>query len=129
MPYVKFPTNRYNDNQKYEEGLIIPMSLKLPHDWKIGLQLEGDYLKDDDEQARHGDLLESIVISHVLFKKLEVFGEEYNTYNLKAHELHNFVDAALEYELTKDLKVDVGVNYGIQKAAQKDYFVGLAFRL
>ncbi|WP_158827098.1 transporter [Mucilaginibacter lacusdianchii] len=129
MPYIKFPTNRYSDNKLYEEGLMIPMILQLPHDWKIGMQIEGDYLKDDDADAsRHADLQHSLVISHVLFKKLEVFAETYYSYNFKDHHLHNFVDSALELEVTPDLKIDLGLNYGFQKAAQKDYFLGLAFR-
>lgn len=128
MPYVKLPTSKFSDNQKYEEGLLVPMILKLPKDWKIGMQVEGDYLKDDDEQARHGELLQSLVISHVLFKNLEVFGETFYTYNFKDHHFSNYIDAALELELTPDVKVDAGVNYGLQKTAQKEYFVGFAFR-
>lgn len=128
MPYIKFPTNKYSDNQKYEEGLLVPMLLKLPNDWKIGMQVEGDYLKDEDEQARHAQLQQSLVISHMLFKKLEVFGESFYTYNFKDHHINNFLDAALEFEITPDVKVDAGLNYGLQKHAQKDYFVGLAFR-
>jgi hypothetical protein len=129
MPYIKFPTNRYSDNKLYEEGLMVPMQLQLPHDWKIAMQVEGDYLKDDDADAsRHADLQQSLVVSHVLFDKLEVFAETYYSYNFKNRHLHNFVDAALELELTPDLKIDMGLNYGLQKAAQKDYFLGLAFR-
>ncbi len=104
------------------------MLIKLPHDWKIGLQVEGSYLKDDDQPARHMEALQSVVISHVLFKKLEVFGESFYTFNFKEHKMNNFLDAALEYEITRDVKVDAGLNYGLQKTAQKEYFVGLAFR-
>jgi hypothetical protein len=128
MPYVKLPTNRYSDNQKYEEGLIVPMLVKLPNDWKIGFQVEGDYLKDDDAQARHAQLLQSLVVSHVFFKKLEVFGESYYTYNFKEHSINNFIDAAVEFEVHHDLKLDAGINYGLQKTAHKDYFLGIAFR-
>jgi hypothetical protein len=128
LPYVKFPTNKYSENKLYEEGLMIPMVIKLPHDWKIGLQVEGDYLKDNDEQARHAEVLQSLVLSHVLFKKLEVFGETFYTYNFKDHQIQNYLDAALEYELIKDVKVDAGINYGLQKTAHKDYFLGIAFR-
>jgi hypothetical protein len=128
LPYVKIPTNRYSDNQKYEEGLLVPMVIKLPHDWKIGLQVEGSYLRDDDQPARHMEALQSVVVSHVLFKKLEVFGESFYTYNFKEHKINNFLDAALEFEITPDVKIDAGLNYGLQKAAQKEYFVGLAFR-
>jgi len=128
MPYVKLPTNRFSDNKMYEEGLIVPVLIKLPHDWKIGLQVEGDYLKDDQEQARHAEFLQSAVISHVFSKKLEVFGETYYSYNLKDHQIQNFVDAAVEYEVHHDVKIDAGVNYGLQKAAHKDFFLGIAFR-
>jgi len=128
MPYVKFPTNTYSDNKLYEEGLMVPMLLKLAHDWKLGMQIEGDYLKDDEAPARHAELLQSITLSHVLFKKLEVFGESFYTYNFKDHKINNFLDAALEYEVTHDLKVDVGINYGLQTMAHKDYFAGIAFR-
>lgn len=128
MPYVKFPTNTYSDDKMYEEGLMIPMLLKLPHEWKIGMQLEGDYLKDDEAPARHAELLQSVTLSHVLFKKLEVFGESFYTYNFKDHKMNNFLDAALEYEIVHDLKIDVGINYGLQTMAHKDYFAGIAFR-
>jgi hypothetical protein len=128
MPYVKFPTNRYSDNKSYEEGLMVPMVLKLPQDWKIGMMVEGDRLKDDDAEAMHSELLQSLTVSHVFFKKLEVFGESYYTYNFKDHHILNFVDAALEYEIVRDVKVDVGMNYGLQHDAQKNYFAGIAFR-
>jgi len=128
MPYIKFPTNTYSDNKMYEEGLMVPMLLKLPHEWKIGMQVEGDYLKDDDAPARHAELLQSLTLSHVLFKKLEVFGESFYTYNFKDHKINNFLDAALEYEVFHDLKIDVGINYGLQTMAHKDYFAGIAFR-
>ncbi|MFD1256867.1 transporter [Mucilaginibacter terrae] len=128
MPYVKLPTNSFSDNKIYEEGLIVPMLVKLPHDWKIGLQVEGDYLKDDNTNARHAELLQSVVISHVFFKKLEVFGETYYSYNFKDHQIQNFFDAALEYEVYHDVKIDAGINYGLQKTAHKDFFLGIAFR-
>jgi hypothetical protein len=128
MPYIKLPTNRYSDNQSHEGGLLVPIVVKLPKDWKIGMQVEGDYLKDDDTPSHHTELLHSMVISHVFFHKLEAFGETYYTYNFKDHHINNFLDAALELEITRDFKVDAGINYGLQKSAHKDYFVGFALR-
>jgi hypothetical protein len=128
MPYVKLPTNRYADNRSYEEGLMVPMIFKLPHDWKIGLQLEGNHLKDDEGNAMHNEFLQSLVVSHLLFKKLEVMGETYYTYNFKDQHLLNFINAALELEITRDVKIDAGLNYGLQHEAKKNYFAGIAFR-
>jgi hypothetical protein len=128
MPYVKLPTNQYTDNQSYEEGLMVPMAIKLPHDWKIGLQVEGDRKRDDGGGAMHTELLQSLVLSHVLFKKLEIMGETYYSYNFKDHHMLNFVNAALEFEITRDVKIDTGLNYGLQHDAKKNYFAGIAFR-
>lgn len=128
IPYFKLPTNRYSDNQSNEGGLLVPMVLKLPDDWKIGIQVEGDYLKDDDTPGHHTEVLNSLVISHVFLKRLEAFGESYYTYNFKDHQFNNFLDAALALKITRDFKVDAGFNYGLQKSAHKDYFVGIALR-
>ncbi|AMR30076.1 hypothetical protein A0256_00920 [Mucilaginibacter sp. PAMC 26640] len=128
MPYVKFPINRYSDNKNYEEGLMVPMVVKLPHDWRVGIMVEGDRLKDDDTEAMHNELLQSLTVSHVLFKKLEVFGESYYTYNFKNHQILNFLDAAFQFEIVSALKVDIGLNYGLQHDAPTNYFAGIAFR-
>jgi hypothetical protein len=128
MPYVKFPTNKYTDEQKYEFGLMVPLLLQLPNDWKIGMQLEGDYRNDDDAPAHHTELLHSLTVSHIFFKKLEVFGESYYTYDFKQHQIQNFLNAAVEYEVHHDVKIDIGINYGLQRIAHTDYFLGLAFR-
>lgn len=128
MPYIKFPTNHYSDNQSYEEGLMVPMVLKLADDWKIGLQVEGDRLKDDEGDAMHTEILQSLVLSHILFNKLEVMGETHYTYNFKDHHLLNYLNAALELEIIRDVKIDVGLNYGLQHDARKNYFAGIAFR-
>lgn len=128
MPYVKIPTNRYSENQSDEEGVMVPMSLKLPGDWKIGMQVEADRLLDEESKRHHAELLQSLSVSHVLFEKLEVSGETYYTYDLKSHHFNNFLDAALAVELTRDFKIDAGMVYGLQKDAHKDFFFGLAFR-
>lgn len=128
MPYVTFPTNRYSDNRLYETGLMIPATVKLPNDWKLGFQVEADYLRNDEEPGRHGELMQSLVLSKVLFDKLEIMGETYYAYDVKHHLMHNYVDTALQYALSKDLKIDAGINHGLQKDAGDNYFIGVAFR-
>lgn len=128
MPYVTFPTNHYSDNRLYENGLMIPMVLKLPGDWKIGLQLEADHKRNERVPGRHTELLESLVLSKVLLGKLELFGETYSSYDLRRHAWRNYVDAAVEYTLSNDVKIDAGMNHGLEHDAGDTYFVGLAFR-
>ena len=125
MAYVKLPTNNYSDNKEYEGGIIIPLELKLPGEWKLGLQVEGDRLKDDVGNGMHTEFLQSAVISHKVFKNLKGFLETYYTYDFKGHEWRNFIDMALQYEISKKIMVDGGLYYGLQTQASKTYFFGL----
>lgn len=128
LPYVKFPTAQYTDDSKYEGGLIVPMQFKLPGEWKMGVQVEGDRLKNDDNQSMHTELLQSLTISHELFKNLEGIAETYYTYNFNQHHWANFLNASLQLDVAHDVKIDLGCNYGLQHDAEKNYFVGTSFR-
>ncbi|RVU02363.1 transporter [Mucilaginibacter limnophilus] len=128
LPYVKFPTNKYSDNKKYEGGLIVPMEVKLPGEWKLELQVEADRLKDDDDDAYHTELMQGAGISHKLGEKLEAFAETYYTYDFKEHNIYNFLNAELQFEVSDHFLIDGGVYYGIQKHATHNYFAGAAFR-
>ncbi|KMQ68620.1 hypothetical protein ACM39_08980 [Chryseobacterium sp. FH2] len=129
LPYVKFPTSKYDEESRFEGGLIVPMSYKLPREWKLGLQLEVDRLKDLDQQAMHTEFLQTLTLSHPLLKGVDGIAETYYTYDFKAHELSNFINAAIQMEVVKDFKLDIGINYGIQDTAAKHYFIGASYRL
>lgn len=128
LPYVKLPTSKYDDESRFEGGLIVPMSYKLPGEWKLGWQVEVDRLKDLDHQAMHTELLQTLTISHPLSKGIDGIAETYYTYDFKAHQLSNYVNAAIQIEVAKDFKLDAGVNYAIQETAAKHYFVGASYR-
>jgi len=129
LPYVKFPTSKYDEESRFEGGLIIPMSYKLPGEWKLGLQVEVDRLKDLDQSSMHTEFLQTLTVSHPLFKGVDGIAETYYTYDFKAHELSNFINAAVQMEVVKDFKLDVGINYGLQHTAAKHYFIGASYRL
>ncbi len=128
LPYIKFPTSGYDEESRFEGGLIVPMLYKLPGQWKLGFQVEVDRLKDLDEPAMHTELLQTLTISHSIIKSIDAIAETYYTYDFKAHQLSNYINAALEIDVAKDFKVDAGFNYGIQHQAQKHYFVGASYR-
>jgi hypothetical protein len=129
LPYVKFPTSGAEKDERYEGGLIVPMSLKLPGDWKLGMQAEADRLQDSEGSAMHTQLLESLTLSHKICNHLDGIAETYYTYDTKIHHWSNYLNAALQFEAAKDIKVDGGLNYGIQHDAMKSYFIGISFRL
>jgi len=128
LPYVKFPTAKFSGDSRYEGGLILPMQLKLHGDWKLGFQLEADRLQDTDADAMHTEFLQTLTISHELFKHMDGIAETYYTYDFKAHQWANFLNASVQLEVAKDVKLDAGLNYGLQHHAAKNYFLGTSFR-
>ncbi|MGD1317877.1 transporter [Chryseobacterium sp. 2R14A] len=128
LPYMKIPTSQYEDENLVEGGLIVPMIYKFAGEWKLGFQVEVDRLKDTDQHAMHTELLQTLAISHPLSKSIEGIAETYYTYDFKAHEIYNFVNAAVQMEVAKDFKIDAGLNYGIQHHAEKRYFLGASYR-
>ncbi|MGI4022838.1 MAG: transporter [Janthinobacterium lividum] len=130
IPYITFPTNRYQENTKYEGGIIVPIAFKLKNDWQLSTQIEGDCLKDDVGDGLHNQILQSVNIGHPIFtKNLNAFLETYYEYDLKEHSINNYADAALQYGVSKSVMFDLGFNLGIQKAADHILFAGIAFRL
>lgn len=128
LPYVKFPTSKFDAEGRYEYGLILPMQFELPGEWKLGFQVETDRLKDDDVQSMHTELLQSVTLSHEIIKGFDGIAETFYTYDFKQHHWANFVNAALQIAVLKDFKLDAGLNYGIQSDAEKNYFIGTSFR-
>ncbi|PQA93032.1 hypothetical protein B0A69_12780 [Chryseobacterium shigense] len=129
LPYVKFPSSKYDEESRFEGGLIVPMSYQLPGDWKLGVQVEIDRLKDLDQEAMHTEFLQTLTISHPLSKGIDAIAETYYTYDFKAHQFSNFFNAAIQMEVARDFKLDAGINYGIQHDAAKHYFIGASYRL
>jgi len=128
LPYLRMPTSKFDDGSRLEGGLILPMQYKLPREWRLGFQLEVDRLKDQDQQAMHTEWLQSLTLSHSLFRNLGGMAETYYTYDFKAHQWSNYLNASLQMDVAKDVKIDAGVNYGIQSTAEKHYFVGASCR-
>jgi hypothetical protein len=127
LPYAKIPSSQYDDESRFEYGLIVPMLYKLPGDWNLGFQVEVDRLKDQDLPEMHTEFLQTLTISHPLTKNLDGIAETYYTYDFKAHEFSNYINAALQMEVAKNFKVDAGLNYGLQHHSDKHYFIGFSY--
>ena len=128
IPYLKFPTAKYTGDSKYEEGIIVPIMLELPGEWKIGSQIEADRLFNEDAHAMHTELLQSLTISHEIIKNLDGFAETNYRYDFNAQHWTNFLNASAQFKVSKDISLDAGVVYGLQSDAPKSYSVGTSLR-
>ncbi|MCY0976520.1 transporter [Chryseobacterium wangxinyae] len=129
LPYVKFPTSKCDEESRFEGGLIIPMMYKLPGEWNLGFQVEVDRLKDQDQPSMHTEFLQTLTISHQILKNVDGIAETYYTYDFKEHHFSSFLNAAVQMKVVKDFKFDVGINYGLQHDAEKQFFFGASYRL
>ncbi|MCX2481620.1 transporter [Pedobacter sp. MC2016-15] len=129
LPFVKFPTATYTEDSRYEGGVIIPMHYKLSDQWDLGSEIEADRKKDDDVNLMHTEILQSLSVTHGLSKHVDAIGETYYRYDVKKHHWSNYLNASTQIELSKRLKIDAGINYGMQSDAEKNYFIGTSIRL
>jgi len=128
LPYVKIPTSKYEDS-RFEGGLIVPMQYKFSGEWNLGFQVELDRLKDQDDNAMHTEFLQTLTVSHPITKGLDGIAETYYTYDFKAHQFSNYINAAIQIDAAKDFKLDAGLNIGLQHTAAKHFFIGASYRL
>lgn len=126
MPYITLPTA--SGPAKVSGGLIFPFALSLPNDWGFGAQIETDVLENQNNTNYHLRFLSSATISHSLFKKCNFFLESYFTRDTEVDLSEYFANGGIIYELTENLKLDAGFNYGIKEESSKVYFIGLSFR-
>ncbi len=126
MPYIKLPTGRFVEHQSIEGGIIFPFAMDLNNGWGMGAQ--GQFELQKSESGYQTLWLNSITFAKDLSEKWNGFVEGYYTYlhDEKAFDAH--FNGGISYQANKDLKFDLGFNYGLTKNSDKVYFAGISFR-
>jgi hypothetical protein len=131
MPYVKLPSNQdHLGNNAVEGGLIIPMAVKLPLDFDMGLMTKFDCVRDSERRAYHPEFVNTVTVSHDIAGKLGGYLEFYSQVSTEANSRWiGTVDMGLTYELSKDVQLDAGINMGVTDSADDlNPFVGISLR-
>lgn len=131
MPFVKFPTNQNGlGNNAVEGGVIFPFAMDLPADWGFGAQVEVDYIQDSGSSDYHGELLNTVTVSHDIVGKLGGYVELFS--NVSAESGAKWIatfDFGFTYAVTRDIQLDAGLNIGLTDAADDlNPFIGLSMR-
>lgn len=131
LPYLKLPTAENGlGNGRAEGGLILPISLSMPHDFTVIVMPEGDYLKDDAGPGYHLAFDFLVNVSHALDKRWTVYTEVFTRQSFESQDrpIYTF-DAALTYALTPNRQLDFGGNFGLTDAAPRaQLYMGLSQR-
>lgn len=132
MPFLTWPTSADGlGTDSVEGGVIVPLAVKLPHDWNLGLMAELDFVRDEKGGGHHAEVISSATVSHAIVGELSGYVEFFNNLSTERHGTPWIAtaDCGLTYGLTPDIQLDCGVNIGVTRAADDvNPFVGVSFR-
>ena len=132
-PFIKIPTaNHRLGNGKVEAGLVVPMDAPLG---KSGLTIsfdpELDILADEDGHGHHVAMTQVVNLGASLTDKLSISGEIWGNWEWDpAGTAKQYsADAAVAYDLNKDLQLDAGANFGLNRETPDiEVYTGVSVR-
>jgi hypothetical protein len=131
LPFVKFPTSTSHlGNDAVEGGLILPLAIKLPAGWDMGLETAASFLRNDGNRGHHAELIDSITFDHAIIGKLSGYCEFFSSVSTeRGSGWVGTVDVGLTYAVTDNLQLDCGCNLGVTRAADDvNLFAGITVR-
>jgi len=131
LPFVKFPTSTdHLGNDAVEGGIIFPFSVKLPHDFELGLETAVGFWRDDGDGDYHENFINSVTLGHAIVGNLSGYLEFFSDISTEARSSWvGTVDAGLELLVTKNVQLDCGCNFGVTHAADDfNPFAGITVR-
>ena len=119
LPYIKAPTARRGiGNKAVEGGVLLPTNYALTDKITLTTVPEFDALKDSSGAGRHFNTAQLVNVGYALPHDLTAYAEVWGDWNIDpAGTVRQYsADAALAWGITKYLQVDVGLNFGLNKA-------------
>jgi Putative MetA-pathway of phenol degradation len=121
LPYIKLGTapESLGGNRATEGGLISAVTFSLPSDWSLSLNSEWDNLKNSTNSSYHSQFQQTVGLSKLIAKDLTLTAELWGLANFdptlsKPLRQYSF-DTALAWQVRKDLQLDVGANFGLNR--------------
>jgi hypothetical protein len=131
LPYAKAPTARAPlGNGAVEGGMIVPVSIAVPHGFTIVLSPEFDWLRNAAGPGYHGSTNFLINLSHPVGKAWTVYAEAFTTHSFQHGDrpLYTF-DTAASLAITPTLQWDIGGNFKVSGVApDAQIYTGFARR-
>ncbi|MGD1018744.1 MAG: transporter [Verrucomicrobiia bacterium] len=131
LPFVKFPVNTDRlGNDAVEGGMILPLSVKLPADWDMGLEAAASCFRNATGSGYHAEFIQSITFDHAIVGKLSGYCEFFSDLSTEGGPgWVGTVDVGLEYLVTENVQLDCGCNVGVTTAADDvNAFTGITVR-
>jgi len=131
LPFVKIPTSTDDlGNNSVEGGMILPLAVKLPGDWDLGMEVATSEMRNDNSPGHHAEFVQTVTLDHRIVGKLSGYCEYFNDVSTTGGPgWIGTVDVGLEYLVTEDIQLDCGCNIGVTRAADDvNVFTGITVR-
>jgi hypothetical protein len=131
IPFLKAPTNTNGlGNDAVEGGVIFPLAVALPGKWDMGMETEVDFMRNAANTGYHPEFVNSITFGHDLIGKLGGYAEFFSDVSTeRGAGWVGTLDAGLVYQLTENVQLDAGCNFGVARSADNlQPFTGLSIR-
>ncbi len=132
LPFINIPTVRNGAGSRYfEGGLAVPFAIKLTDKADLGLMTQVEAIRNEVGRGYHFEYLNTASVSYELTDKLGAYGEVAARFGKQGGPGGAAVTlgTGLLFRVAHDVQVDVGVNVGITKAADRiNPFVGISKR-
>jgi hypothetical protein len=132
-PFVKIPTARHSlGNGKVEGGIALLADSSFAGSqvgWDVAPEL--DLVADADGSGYHVAMVQTASVGVPLSSRITLSGELWGAWDFDpAGTVRQFsIDGALAYLLGKDVQVDAGVNFGLNRNTPGvEIYSGIAFR-
>jgi outer membrane putative beta-barrel porin/alpha-amylase len=134
MPLVKIPTaERALGNGKWEGGLLLPIAYAIPKSpFSIGLTPEVDWGANADGRGHHAAMAQVASLAWQATDKLNLSAEIWGQWDWdpSGTTREASADAAAAYLFSKDVQLDAGANFGLNRETPDvELYGGLSVRL
>jgi hypothetical protein len=131
LPFIKFPTSTDRlGNRAVEGGVILPLAVKLPAGFDLGLETAAGFLQDGNDDGYHEDFINSVTLDHAIIGRLSGYLEFFSDIGTESHSVWvGTVDVGLEFLVAANVQLDCGCNLGVTRAADDaNTFAGITVR-
>ena len=132
-PFVKIPTaNHRLGNGKVEGGLLVPIQISLGKSpFSISLDPELDLLENQDGHGHHAAMVQLVNLGWQVNNKLNLTTEIWTQrdWDPQGTGKQASWDASIAYLVNKDLQLDAGANFGLNKQTPDiELYTGVSVR-
>ena len=133
MPFVQFPTadDEIGGVDDVEGGVAVPLAIKLPQEWDLGVMAEVDVVRDVNDEGYGVSLLHTAALGHNIAGNLNGFVEYVGFAN---HDLGvgymALIGGGVTYGIGDDVQLDAAIHFGLSEDADDVAArVGVSFRI